>query len=67
MSFVLVSFFVTAGFYRKKKENIGLHMKSKQLPLIEKCIFLTILSANSDYKFSAEMYLTYGLHFTTNK
>ena len=33
-------------------------MKSKQLPLIEKCIYLTILSVNSLYKFS-EMYVSY--------
>ena len=41
-------------------------MKPKQLPIIEKCICLTILSVNSVYKFS-EMYLSYSLNFTTNK
>ena len=41
-------------------------MKSKQLPLIEKTICLAILSANSVYKIS-EMYLSYGLNFTSNK
>ena len=40
-------------------------MISKQLPLIEKCICLTILSANSVHKFS-EMYLYYNLNFTIN-
>ena len=40
-------------------------MKSKQLRLIQKCICLTA-SVNSVYKFS-EMYLSYGLNFTTNK
>ena len=32
-------------------------MKSKQVPLIEKCICLTILSFNSVYKFSKCIYL----------
>ena len=41
-------------------------MKSKQLPLTEKSICLTILSVNSVYKFP-EMYLSYSLNFTTNK
>ena len=47
-------------------EKIGLHMKSKQLPLIEKTICLTILSVNPVYKLS-EMPLSYSLNFTTNK
>ena len=41
-------------------------MESKQLPLIEKCIYLTILSVNSVHKVS-EMYLSYSLDFTPNK
>ena len=41
-------------------------MKSKQFPVIEKCIRLTILPVNSVYKLS-EMYLSCSLHFTTNK
>ena len=41
-------------------------MKSKQLPVIEKCICLAILSANSVYKFF-EMYLSYSLNSTTSK
>ena len=49
-----------------RMKRIGLHLKSKQLPLIEKCISLTLLSVNSVYKFS-EMYLSYSLNFTTNK
>ena len=45
---------------------MGLYIKSKQFPLIEKCICLTILSVNLVYKFS-EMYLHYSLNFTTKK
>ena len=41
-------------------------MKSKQLPVIEKCICLAILSVNSVYKFF-EMCLSYSLNSTTNK
>ena len=41
-------------------------MKSKQLPLIEKCICLTTLSVSLVYKFS-ETYLSYSLNFITNK
>ena len=41
-------------------------MKSNQLPIIEKCIGLIILSVNSVYEF-AEMYLSYSLKFATNK
>ena len=52
--------------YETYSEGIGLYMKSKQLPLIEKCICLTMLSVNSVYKFS-EIYLSYSLNFTTNK
>ena len=46
--------------YEKYCENKGLYMKSKQNPLTEKCICLTILSVNLIYKFS-EMYLSYSL------
>ena len=45
--------------------SIGQYMKSKQLPLIEKCTCLTILPANSVHKFS-KIYLSYSLIFTTN-
>ena len=38
----------------------GLYMKSKQLPLIEKCICLTIFFVNLFYKFSA-MHLSLAL------
>ena len=44
---------------------MGLYMKLKQPLLIEKCICLTIISANSVCKFS-EMYLFYSLTVTTN-
>ena len=47
-------------------ENVGLYKESKQLPLIYKCLCLTILFVNSIYKFS-EMYLSYSLNFTANK
>ena len=43
-------------------ENIGLYIKSKQLPLTEKCICLTILSVNSVYNFS-KMHLSYSSYF----
>ena len=46
-------------------ENIGLYIKSKQLPLTEKCICLTILSVNSVYNFS-KMHLSYSLNITTD-
>ena len=39
-------------------------MKSKQLPLIEKCTYLTIISVNSVYKFCG-MYLSYSVNFST--
>ena len=69
--------------YETYSENIGLYMKSgilngviglpsksqmksKQLPHTEKCICIIILFVNSFYKFS-EIYLSYGLNFTTNK
>ena len=41
-------------------ERTGLYTKSKQIPLIEKRICLTILSVNLVYKCS-EIYLSYSL------
>ena len=41
-------------------------MKSKRLPLIEKCICITILFVNSVYNFS-ETSLSYRLNVTINK
>ena len=52
--------------YEAHSESIGLCMKSKQVPLIEKCICLTILYVNLVHKFS-ERYLSCSLNFTTNK
>ena len=42
--------------YKTYSGNVGLYLKSKQVPLTEKSICLTILSVNSVYKFS-EVYL----------
>ena len=56
----------TSPIKRIVKSNIDLYIKSKQLPLVEKCVCLIILSVNSNYKFSA-IYLLYSLNFTTNK
>ena len=52
--------------YEMYSENIGPHVKPKQLPFIKKLISLAILSVNSVYKFS-ELYVSYSLNFTTNK
>ena len=71
-NFIMVNNLMTHFLGRKNfpfetySEGIGLYMKSKQLPVIEKCICLRILSLNSVDKFS-EMYLSYSLNFTTNK